>query len=432
MDKWLKQRAELIAQAKSLIDQRQKANEALTDGDRDRLKEWSDEVDNLDGLIEGAKADSELLKKFAGLSTPPDSGAKGDEKGGDKDQKALARTLGAHVVKSIFEPHGLQLKSNPGSSLFAPEWGNEDIEAKAAGTQVIGDWETPGEGPILTQYDRTIIRRIKRERPVIADLLGSGRIGAGTNAISYLLENPLVEGGFGNVAEGGAKPQISFGLPSWATDAARKIAGHIKFSDEFITDLAFIKSEIDERLLYLLAMREEAQILNGDGTGQNILGILNRSGVQLETSAGSADDADAVFRAITKISTATELSADGIVIHPLDYQKFRLTKDANGQYFGGGFFEGQYGTGGGLAAQPPLWGLRMVVSPAVAVGNPVVGAFRQATTLYRKGGVQVDATNSHVDDFTNNLVTVRVEERVALAVRQPAGIVKVKLSTATP
>ena len=430
MDKWLKQRAELLASAKSLIDQRQTENAELTEGDRGRLKEWADEIGSLNGKIEAAKNDSALIEQFKSM-TPIDGtpGSKSGEQGGEADNLP-ASTLGAHVIKSIFEPHGANLKSNPGTSLFAPEYGAES--EKAAGTQVVGSWETPGDGPILTQYDRAMVRRIKRERPVIADLLGQGRIGNGTNAISYLLENPLVEGAFGNVAEAGAKPEISFGLPSWETDAARKIAGHIKFSDEFIADLAFIKTEIDERLLYLLAMREEAQLLSGDGTGQNILGLLNRSGVQIETSASSADDADTIFRAMTKIATATELSADGLVIHPLDYQKFRLSKDANGQYFGGGFFEGQYGSGGGIAAQPPLWGLRTVVTPAVPVGHPMVGAFKQAATLYRKGGVQVDATNSHVDDFTNNLVTVRVEERVALAVRQPAGLVKVTLSTATP
>ena len=435
MDKWLQQRAELIRSAKSLIDERQKANQDLSDGDRGQLKGWGEEIDALDAKIDAAKADASLVEKFGSIKSPTEPttpGTKGTNEGGESgDQMALS--LGRHVVKSL-GPQLAELKSNLGRSIFAPEYDPESVEdrpVKAPATQVIGNWETPGAGPILTQYDRTIIRRIKRERPVIADLLGAGRIGNGTNAISYMVENPLVEGGFGNVAEGAAKPQISFGLPTWQTDAARKIAGHIKFSDEFLNDLAFIRTEIDERLLYLLAMREEAQILNGDGTGQNILGLLNRSGVQTEASAGADDDADAVFRCMTKIATATEMSADGIVIHPLDYQAFRLKRDANEQYLGGGFFQGQYGVGG-VMDNPPIWGLRTVVSPAVAVGHPLVGAFQQATTLYRKGGVQVDATNSHVDDFTNNLVTVRVEERVALAVRQPAGLVKLTLSTATP
>ena len=49
--------------------------------------------------------------------------------------------------------------------------------------------------------------------------------------------------------------------------------------------------------------------------------------------------------------------------------------------------------------------------------------------MYRKGGVRVEATNTHADNFTNNKVTVRAEERVALAVRYPAAFVKVGLAS---
>jgi HK97 family phage major capsid protein len=173
---------------------------------------------------------------------------------------------------------------------------------------------------------------------------------------------------------------------------------------------------------------EESQVLRGNGTSPNLLGLLNRVGVQTEASADADDNADALFRAMTKVSIATGLTADAIVINPTDYQTLRLGKDGNGQYYGGGYFAGQYGTGG-MPEQPPLWGLQTVVSPAVDAGAPVVGAFKQGATLYRKGGVRVESTNSHGDDFTNNLVTVRAEERIALAVRVPAAFVKLTLSS---
>jgi HK97 family phage major capsid protein len=259
------------------------------------------------------------------------------------------------------------------------------------------------------------------------DLLGSGSIGANTNAISYFVEGAL-EGSFSTVAEGGAKPQLHVADPTVVTDALKKIAGFIKLTDEMLEDLDFFVSEINNRLLYALAMYEESQILSGAGTGTTVLGLLNRSGIQTETGASLVDNADAVFRAMTKVQTATGLSADGIVIHPTDYQAFRLKKDANNQYFGGGFFQGEYGVGGVLS-QPPLWGLRTVVSTAVSAGTVLVGAFSQAATVYRKGGIRVESTNSHVDDFTNNLVTVRAEERIGLAVRRPSAIVKLTLGT---
>jgi hypothetical protein len=107
---------------------------------------------------------------------------------------------------------------------------------------------------------------------------------------------------------------------------------------------------------------------------------------------------------MTLVSTGAGLDADGIVINPADYQAFRLMKDANNQYYGGGFFLPPYGEAGQtMAASQPLWGLRTVVTPAITAGTVLVGAFQQAATVYRKGGVRVESTNSHVDDFTNNL-----------------------------
>lgn len=69
------------------------------------------------------------------------------------------------------------------------------------------------------------------------------------------------------------------------TDALKKIAGFIKLTDEFLEDAPFLKSEIDGRLLYDLAWFEQ-QLLNGNGSGQNVLGLLNRSGIQTETRGG--------------------------------------------------------------------------------------------------------------------------------------------------
>ena len=280
-----------------------------------------------------------------------------------------------------------------------------------------------------TFYDRTIVRAYRR-RLVLADLLGSGSL-TNNNAVTYLVEGTLVEGGFGTVAEGALKPSMHFADPTMKTDGLKKIAGILKFSDEMLEDFGFLVSEINNRGMYLLGLAEEAQLLNGDGTGSNIEGLLNRSGVQTETATSVADNPDAIFRASTKIATATGLTADGVVINPIDYQILRLRKDGNGQYFGGGFFQGEYGNGT-IMEQPPVWGMRTVVTPMVEAKTVLVGAFRQAATVYRKGGVRIESTNSHGEDFTSNLVTTRIEERIALAVRVPSAVVNVTLSDVDP
>ena len=82
----------------------------------------------------------------------------------------------------------------------------------------------------------------------------------------------------------------------------------------------------------------------------------------------------------------------------------------------------------GSRKNPPVWGPgKTVVTTATAVGTAIVGAFRAGGTVYRKGGVRVEQTNSDLGKFTSNIITTRIEERVALAVRYPAAFVKVTL-----
>ena len=404
------QRAEALKSANDLVDGAKAGGRDLTADELTEVQGYVDAVKAFDVQLEAAAKSADVTAALLGLA--PSGHKAGDEKSDD-----APRTLGEHFVKHagsrLAETKGVR-----GASTTAPEF------KAATDTQVVGSVF----GATLTTIDRTVVQA-PRTRLTIADLLGKGTISG--NAISYFIEAGI-EGAFTTVAEGGAKPQLHIVDPTLATDALKKIAGFIKLSDEMIEDLDFIVSEINGRLVYELARFEENQVLSGNGVGTNVLGLLNRSGVQSlarGTVASGDSAADTLFRAITATSTGSGLDADGIVINPLDYQTLRLAKDGNGQYYGGGFFAGQYGSGT-MQDQPPVWGLRTVVTTAVPVGTAVVGAFSQSATLYRKGGVRVESTNSHDKDFTNNLVTVRAEERVALAMRKPAGLVKVTLTPA--
>lgn len=369
-------------------------------------------VDALDLKITAAKDSTATLDRLGLLAKDAKTSPADD---GGEDPRSLGEHFVKHAGTRLKEIKGMQ-----GASVGAPEF------KAATDPQITGG--TGGVfGPYLTQIDPTIVRAF-RPRLVIADLLGSGTISG--QAISYFVEGAM-EGAFTTVAEAGAKPQIHFAQPTTVTDSLKKIAGFIKMTDEMMEDLSFVVSEINTRLLYELGRFEEAQLLNGDGTGTNVLGLLGRSGVQTEAAADNTDNADGLFRSMTKILTATGYDPDGIVINPTDYQNLRLNKDANGQYYGGGYFQGEYGNGV-ILSTPPLWGLRTVVTPAVSAGTAVVGAWGTAATAYRKGGVRVESTNSHASDFTSNLVTVRAEERIALAVRVPAAFCKLTLSNTPP
>ena len=374
----------------------------LTDDEIASLTEINNEVKGLREAIEKAEQTDALIKSFAGDAPVVDPA-------GDPQTKTAA-TLGEHFKMTV---------------------GNRIAELKQAGTTLVtpefkaaSDYHsTTGiDSSLVTTVDRTIVKPYRR--PVVSDVFGSGTLSG--QAITYFVEGAR-EGNFTTVGEGTTKPQLHYVNPTPVTDRLKEIAGWIGLTDDMVDDLDFLVSEINGRLLYDLSLVEESQLLNGDGTGNNLLGVLNRSGLQTETSAAVDDNADSLFRAITKIQNVTGLQPDGLLINPADYQALRLAKDGNGQYFGGGFFQGQYGNDG-IDWQPPVWGLRTVVTPAVAAGAPLVGAFKQATTVYRKGGVKVESTNSHGEDFINDRIVIRAKERLALAVRVPSAIVKVTLA----
>lgn len=409
------QRAAALKAAQDIVALAKSENRDLTDVESTEVETKTAEIATLDEQIDKAAKSADLVARIGAIT--PDADIKAD------GEPIVATSLGEHFVKSVTEADLSRLKSVSGHTLALKEW---TPPATKAATDV--NASPASLAPWGTLYDQTVVRAFRR--PVVSDVLGVGQLG-NSNAVTYIVEG-AVEGAFATVAAGGAKPQLHMADPTTATDALKKIAGFMKFTDEMTEDFPFWQSEINQRGLYLLALAEENQLLNGPGTGSTVLGLLNRSGVQTEaatTGVSGADNADAIFRAMTKVQTATGLSADGIIINPADYQALRLRKDANGQYFGGGFFAGEYGVGG-IVQQPPLWGLRTIVSAAIASGTVAVGAFEASTTVYRKGGVRVESTNSHVDDFTNNLITTRIEERVALAVRIPAATVKVTLNYA--
>ncbi|QQM15102.1 major capsid protein [Gordonia phage Banquo] len=405
------QRSAVLAKAQAIVDSA--AGAELTEEKSAELDGFVAEIEALDARIERAQKDAGLLDAVKSFGAK--SGVSEVEKpAADKP----AKSIGEHFVKSLGDNFHERIERGV-KAFSAPEF----IPSKAASDLQMVPGSTQYALDQLVDVDLNI-QREKRNRLVVADLMGKAPINGTT--IRYYLEGEF-EGDFTTVAEGALKPQVHVAEPTPVEDSVKKIAAWIGFTDEILEDMPRWVAEINNRLLYKLSVFEEAQLLRGNGTGTNLRGILNRVGIQAEASADPKDNADAIFRAMTKIETATDYMADGLVIHPLDYERFRLSKDANEQYYGGGYFTGQYGNGGVLE-KPALWGLRTVVSPVAEVGKPIVANWGQAMTLYRKGGVRVESTISDQDDFVKNRVKTRVEERIGLAVRQPKAVVQVTLS----
>ena len=122
--------------------------------------------------------------------------------------------------------------------------------------------------------------------------------------------------------------------------------------------------------------------------------------------------ADAIFAQMMALAWSSFLMPDGIVMNPADWAQVATLKTSTGEYLGGGPFTS--------AQTPTLWGLPVAVTPVMVMNTALVGAFKTGAQIFRRGGLRVEASNSHQDFFIKNLVAIRAEERLALAVYRPS------------
>ena len=366
------------------------------------IKKWSEEVQNLEHV-------GELRKQ---LNT-----AGGATDAGPADERAVGKSLGEQFTASA----GFKNIAKGGRySTGGVELSQPGVGAKATFTEAAG-----AAGLIVPTYQTNVVETLFR-RLVVADLYPGGAISSPT--LIYPKESSVTNAAAA-VAEGGAKPGSDLNVVQ-VTEKLMKIATTLKVSDETLEDIPATQAYINGRLTLFVKLTEEDEILNGSGTAPHMTGLLNRSGLQSAVAQGAGTNPipDYIYNQITQIRSNAFVEPDAIVVNPSDWQAIRLSKDANNQYYGGGPFTAAYGNSGPVNPGDMLWGMRVVVTPAIAAKTVLVGAFQMCAQLFRKGGITVEATNSNEDDFKNNLVAIRAEERLLQAVYRPGGFGKVTLT----
>lgn len=270
----------------------------------------------------------------------------------------------------------------------------------------------PTSGGALVDPDRSGVILAPQRRLTIRDLVAPGT--TGSSSVEYVRET-----GFTNnaaiVGEGLAKPysELTFALEN---ANVRTIAHLFKGSRQILDDAAALQSYIDARARYGLLLAEEAQLLYGNGIGNNLKGIIP----QAQAYAAPAGIVVAAEQRIDRIRLAllqamlAEFPATGIVLNPIDWAAIELLKDGEGRYIIG---KPQDGT------TPRLWNLPVVETQAIVQDQFLVGAFSLAAQIYDRMGIEVLISTENADDFEKNMVSIRAEERLAFAVYRPEAFV---------
>lgn len=212
---------------------------------------------------------------------------------------------------------------------------------------------------------------------------------------------------FAATNEDSAKPQ--FNVPyTPVTVALAKIAGYMKESDELLSDAAFLESAIRNRGIYDFNKTVEKYLVDS---------LAATSGVITGQSSISFDN---ILKGKQAVRKQTGYAADAIVINPEDLESLLLAKDG-AQYLLGGPAYGPYGNGN-YNSNPRIWGMTVIESASCPKGQCIVGAFKAGASVVNKAGegLRVEVSNSDQNDFIYNRITVRIEERLVLAVRVPA------------
>jgi HK97 family phage major capsid protein len=348
----------------------------------------------------------------------------------DRMFQTIQKSLGEQFTDSGQYKASIQAYRDAGGR-FPQGFSSGAVALEAKGTLLEG--VGGGGGPIAAPVPQVIPGVVdKLFQPLtFADLLMSGQ--ASTNSLRYVVEGTATSGAAG-VAEGGLKPQSTLGLTT-TDEPIKKIATALKISDEMIEDAPAVQSYINGRLVLFVKIEEERQLLRGTSGGNEVQGLLTSRSVPVYAGGTTVGNkAVQLFKAMNGLRGSAFLEPEWIVIHPSDWETIRLLTDTAGQFFGGGPFQGPYGSGSnnsasGQVAGPidSIWNKPTYVTGIVGAGTAVVGT-RSSAQVWRKGGVSVEVTNSNETDFLNNLLAIRAEERLGLAVYRPTGFVEVRLS----
>lgn len=251
----------------------------------------------------------------------------------------------------------------------------------------------------------------------IRDLIMPGR--TSSNSVEYVRESGFQNMAAAQAGEGAAKAQsdLSFELKD---TPVRTIAHWFRASKQVLSDIPLLQSYINGRAIYGLKYKEEEQILAGDGTGQNLLGLIPQATAFNDALRKTGDTKiDTLRRAILQVRVA-EYRASAIALNPVDWADIELTKDANGSYIWVNVQEG---------GVQRLWKLPVVDSNAVPEGEFLVGAMNIAAQVFDREEAAVEISTEDGDNFRTNMVTIRAEERLALAVYREESFVHGEFDT---
>ena len=340
---------------------------------------------------------------------------KADSKLKELELKGQRPNGGAEEAKSLGEMFtssevGVMLKSEQGLGRKV-EIEKKDITSGASSAGAL----------VRPDRDSRVFQNPNRQLR-IRDLIPT--VPTSSNAVEVMRENVFTNNAAPQAGElaAKAKSEITYEL---LTYPVRTIAHYVHASRQVLSDAPMLQSLINNRLTYGLDLESDDQLLLGDGTGQNLTGILVDAGVtDIGEIANGTTDAelpaamiDHIRAAVTACQVNEYYNINGLVMNPTDFATLETAKATDGHYILVPFAATNSQT-------TTIWRVPVVITNAIPVGQFILGDWQMGAVIYDRESVSVAVSEQHSDNFTKNAVTIRGEERFTLAIPLPKAFAK--------
>ncbi len=242
----------------------------------------------------------------------------------------------------------------------------------------------------------------------VRDLIASGN--TLSNAVEFTRELVFTNNA-AEVAEGATKAEsvLTFEL---YTMPVVTIAHWLKVSKQIMADAPALMAYIQNRLRYGVELREETQIVSGNGTGQNLKGMTVSPNFTAFTPTSGDTAIDSLNRAFRTLDNA-DYPANGVIMNPATWGSIERLKDENKNYLVGSPFG---------AIVPTIWGKPVALTPSMTANKLLAGAFDMAFMYLERQATEVEMSDSDDTNFQQNLITIRAEKRGVLGGLRPASV----------
>ena len=216
----------------------------------------------------------------------------------------------------------------------------------------------------------------------------------------------------------GAKPESALAY-SVSTSPVQTLAHWLPVTNRMLADSPAIRGIINGRLLLGLDLILETQVVNGDGTGANLTGILQTGGINIQ-GLGTDNPLDCLFKARTQVRVNGKGRPGAFVLHPNDWQGIRLARENAATATLGNYLMGAPSVAGPTTA----FGIPVIESEALTENTGLTGDFLMGCSLFdrQQAAVRVGTID---DQFTRNMQTILAELRAAFVVFRPNMFTKI-------